>query len=146
MKDIINKLESLYNELVNRETALKSREEGCLTRKRALDDQEKRLSHIANDLAAKERIFGKIEQNQKLINESVESVREAKRIKIEAYKKLEEAQEMNEEVTAARVDLANMQALYRKKVDMVEQQLREIEARKANLRKEVMEELKKKLA
>ena len=145
MNDLIDKLKAIYNELEQKKSDVSDLQVELNTRQLAIEETERRQATVQNELNAKQRSLDNMQIDHDTVHKCIREVSDARRSVLEAKKLMDNAEAMKVDNERLRAELESAREIYRAKDAAIERAKVELEARKNNLRAEILEELRKKL-
>jgi len=142
MLEVIQKLQDLVTELENKNAATQVLNDQLSAKKLALSDVERRQLAAANQLSARERLVGKLEDLEKGKVDLAEKQKKHQEEKAKLAERVIENSKKSKELDEAIKSANDKEALYCKKRDALHIKEAEID-RKNKVRQEILAELRK---
>ena len=140
--EVIQKLQDLVTELENKNAATQVLNDQLSAKKLALSDVERRQLAAANQLSARERVVGKLEDLEKGKADLAEKSKKHQEDRTKLAERIVENSKKSKELDEAIKSANDKEALYCKKRDALHIKEAEID-RKNKVRQEILAELRK---
>ena len=142
MLEVLQKLQDLVTELENKNAATQVLNDQLSAKKLALSDVERRQLAAANQLSARERVVGKLEDLEKGKADLAEKLAKYQEDRNKLAERIVENSKKTKELDEAIKKANDKEALYCKKRDAMHIKEAEI-ARREKIRQEILTELRK---